>query len=246
MYHIRRFIGQLQDIRMAFWLRFTTLLVQVVIATTGSGQEPEVVYELLEGSLLGHRKRCNSADFEDIKVELRGTFKALLSRSGERLRSLDALISDIDVRSITGPDYHITGTAGFTIILSRDSPSGLPGLWGEGLSLDINGIHHVSLTSELGWTEIFPPVTIEGIQSAIPVPEDCFGGRFVAAPIAEDAVKFFRRGDPNADGNTDISDAVLILQVLFFGEKKPGCMDAADANDDGRVDLADALFLLEF
>ena len=53
----------------------------------------------------------------------------------------------------------------------------------------------------------------------------------------------FRRGDVNADGAADLSDAVATLEFLFTGGELT-CHDAADANDDGVVDLSDAVSLL--
>lgn len=54
------------------------------------------------------------------------------------------------------------------------------------------------------------------------------------------------RGDANADGQVDISDAVRILLFLFAGLALEGdCAESvADANADGAVDSSDAIFLL--
>lgn len=52
------------------------------------------------------------------------------------------------------------------------------------------------------------------------------------------------RGDPNADGQVDISDAVATLGVLFLGQDGIYCEDAADSNDDGVVDISDAVTTL--
>lgn len=56
----------------------------------------------------------------------------------------------------------------------------------------------------------------------------------------------FRRGDANADGGLDLSDAVRILDHLFLGAPAPLCLDAADANDDGVVDMSDPVAVLTF
>jgi len=59
----------------------------------------------------------------------------------------------------------------------------------------------------------------------------------------------FTRGDVNEDGQSDISDQIMVLNFLFLGGAQPSCMDSADANDDGTVNIADpsmalaALFL---
>ncbi len=54
----------------------------------------------------------------------------------------------------------------------------------------------------------------------------------------------FRRGDANADGAINLTDALYVLNHLFRGAEEPGCMDAADSNDDGTVNLSDPIYLL--
>lgn len=54
----------------------------------------------------------------------------------------------------------------------------------------------------------------------------------------------FARGDSNASGKIDLSDAVSVLGFLFLGDDAPPCFRAADMNDSGVVDLADAVYLL--
>jgi hypothetical protein len=68
----------------------------------------------------------------------------------------------------------------------------------------------------------------------------------VFGPRVGPALPRFRRGDSNADGATDISDAVAILSYLFLGVKKVPCEQAGDANDDGSLDISDAVYVLGF
>jgi len=56
----------------------------------------------------------------------------------------------------------------------------------------------------------------------------------------------FVRGDINADGRMDISDAVRTLGYLFAGDPAPDCLAAADANDSGRVDISDPVSILDY
>lgn len=56
----------------------------------------------------------------------------------------------------------------------------------------------------------------------------------------------FRRGDVNADGTVDLSDAIFALSYLFLGGDAPDCLETADANDGGGIDLSDAVYLLNF
>jgi hypothetical protein len=57
-------------------------------------------------------------------------------------------------------------------------------------------------------------------------------------------LSLFVRGDANSDGTVNLSDAVTVLNYLFLGSSRPGCVDAADANDDGRLDIADPVRIL--
>ena len=56
----------------------------------------------------------------------------------------------------------------------------------------------------------------------------------------------FQRGDANADGMEDVSDAVFILLYLFAGQVEPSCLKSADGNDNGSVEIGDALYILNF
>ena len=57
---------------------------------------------------------------------------------------------------------------------------------------------------------------------------------------------FFRRGDSNADGSLDISDARYTLSYLFLGGPQPTCKQSADTNSDEKVDLTDAIYGLNY
>jgi hypothetical protein len=56
----------------------------------------------------------------------------------------------------------------------------------------------------------------------------------------------FHRGDPNADGKTDLSDAIALLEFLFLGGVTPGCKESADVQNDGLVDVTDAVSILNY
>ena len=55
----------------------------------------------------------------------------------------------------------------------------------------------------------------------------------------------FHRGDPNSDGDTDVSDAIATFGYLF-GDKALTCLDSADSNGDGATELSDGIFLINF
>jgi hypothetical protein len=56
----------------------------------------------------------------------------------------------------------------------------------------------------------------------------------------------FRRGDADASGSIDLTDAITILSFLFLGGQVPQCVDAGDFDDNGDVDISDAIANLNF
>jgi uncharacterized repeat protein (TIGR03806 family) len=54
----------------------------------------------------------------------------------------------------------------------------------------------------------------------------------------------FTRGDVDANGAFEVTDAIVVLQYLFLGEQEIGCLDAADTNDTGTVEITDPIVLL--
>jgi predicted outer membrane repeat protein len=62
------------------------------------------------------------------------------------------------------------------------------------------------------------------------------------APVSVD----FTRGDADQNAETNLTDAVYILQFLFLGGPQLECADAGDTDDDGRLVLTDAVFLLNW
>ena len=47
----------------------------------------------------------------------------------------------------------------------------------------------------------------------------------------------FVRGDANADGAINMTDAISILSFLFLGGDEPACLDAADTDNNEVVQL---------
>jgi len=62
--------------------------------------------------------------------------------------------------------------------------------------------------------------------------------------LPENRDRPFSRGDSNADGQVDLTDAIFTLGYLFTGDAGPSCLDSADANDNGIIDIADAIALV--
>jgi hypothetical protein len=71
-------------------------------------------------------------------------------------------------------------------------------------------------------------------------------GEFLEFRIKDIPEPSFVRGDANADENTDLSDAVFVLNHLFVGGAPPTCEDAADIDDNETLEITDAVYLLSF
>ena len=65
-------------------------------------------------------------------------------------------------------------------------------------------------------------------------------------PHSGAAAVSFVRGDVDAGGSVDLSDAVGIFNHLFLGAEEPPCLAAADADDSGSVDITDGIYLLNY
>ncbi len=74
---------------------------------------------------------------------------------------------------------------------------------------------------------------------------DPFGSITLVFTVRNEPREPFKRGDANADGNVEITDAIATLSYLFRGEEEIRCGDAADANDDGELDISDPILTLE-
>jgi hypothetical protein len=56
----------------------------------------------------------------------------------------------------------------------------------------------------------------------------------------------FQRGDSDATGALNITDAVFTLSYLFLSGPATSCLDAADADDNGSIQITDAIFTLSY
>jgi hypothetical protein len=63
-------------------------------------------------------------------------------------------------------------------------------------------------------------------------------------PPSPSAEPLFRRGDSDASGALNITDAIFTLSHLFLSGPAPGCRDAADSDDDGTLQITDAVYAL--
>jgi formylglycine-generating enzyme required for sulfatase activity len=54
----------------------------------------------------------------------------------------------------------------------------------------------------------------------------------------------FQRGDADAGGTLNLTDAVFTLSFLFCAGPAPRCLDAADADDNGAIQITDAIYTL--
>jgi hypothetical protein len=53
-------------------------------------------------------------------------------------------------------------------------------------------------------------------------------------------------GDANDDGQTNVGDAVYIINFVFKGGPAPPCPNEADTNADCQINVGDGVYLLNF
>jgi hypothetical protein len=70
-------------------------------------------------------------------------------------------------------------------------------------------------------------------------------GKISAFLLLPDLEGSFIRGDCNADGALDLSDAIQSLFYQFMGVSI-NCLDAADVDDDGEAEIADVISLMTY
>ncbi len=68
----------------------------------------------------------------------------------------------------------------------------------------------------------------------------------VTVTVLPEPQPIFVRGDGNADGEVDLSDASFIFNFLFLGGPAPVCPDAADSNDEGALSITSGIYVLNF
>ena len=56
----------------------------------------------------------------------------------------------------------------------------------------------------------------------------------------------FNRGDADASGTVNITDAIFLLNFLFLGGQGPACADSGDVDDSGTINITDGINLLNF
>jgi hypothetical protein len=60
------------------------------------------------------------------------------------------------------------------------------------------------------------------------------------------ALKFYRRGDANSDGLTNVGDVVFLINYIFKGGPAPAFSQLGDASCDAMVNVGDAVYLVNF
>jgi hypothetical protein len=79
-------------------------------------------------------------------------------------------------------------------------------------------------------------------------PENNTATAEIEITVRPEAGARFVRGDADANGVVELTDAIVVLSFLFLGGPAPSCMDAADADDDGgnQPVITDAILILSW
>jgi hypothetical protein len=198
------------------------------VATTGTLEDLELGYALLGLNAAGERVEAylpeaivpDGAPPPELFIlewsASTDSFQIILLANGP-----DEPHQPIATVQVAGDDYGQTNTSVNTTTVGTQPVGGVA------VNLDEVGV---------------PGLRVRGVR--LPA-EDGFGGITGLDPAVVAAVQpRFLRGDANADGTTDISDAIAVLIYLFTSQFTPRCLDAADGNDDGQLDLADPVAVL--
>ena len=94
-----------------------------------------------------------------------------------------------------------------------------------------------------GWLVSCGPPSGSGVTGVV---TGCPAGAPKALARGKNGVSFVR-GDTNAGGKLDLSDAVRIFGYLFLGNPETlDCHDAADADDTGALELVDGISVFNY
>jgi hypothetical protein len=145
---------------------------------------------------------------------------------GARLTNFRVMVLDGAAGEVWGEDF-------FTDSVSYPDPA----LGGFEIPLPAGTEGRIVHVQILGPNQVDAPVGTIAILSLAEV--EVFRGGSTQEPE-------FHRGDPNGDGSMNITDGIFVLNFLFLGGSKPGCMESADANDDGAVNITDGIYMLNY
>jgi len=131
----------------------------------------------------------------------------------------------------------------FQVYLSGDDGAN----WTPALTVGPNSLTGWDIFSIRVNDYIVPTSQVRVLFSA----SDLGDGSVVEAGIDAFAVTSFQctswlYGDPNADGEINLSDAVYIVNYVFKGGPPPDPQASGDADCDGAVNLGDAIFLINY
>jgi opacity protein-like surface antigen len=129
-----------------------------------------------------------------------------------------------------------TGNAQTVLILTADIVS--TSTVQETTTIELKDGLNVGSEPAGGW------VNILSYKGDAPTHPTLAAGTITLNPVVTGSL--FQRGDANADGKVDLSDAVSVLGWLFLGGADPKCEESCNADSSDKVDLTDAVFILSF
>lgn len=109
---------------------------------------------------------------------------------------------------------------------------------GENLEMLI--IHYTVIASDSDFEFSFDPIGTPPVSTVLVSAGQSVTPTTIELTLDPSSVDF-ARGDCNGDGQNDLSDSIFLEQYLFLGGSAPSCAAACDANDDGRLDIADSI-----
>ena len=86
------------------------------------------------------------------------------------------------------------------------------------------------------------PVALEVVADGVPFRPEVIPLEIRVRGIAESRPFFPLDVDGNREAN--VTDAIFLLDYLFFGGREPPCLEAADTTDNETIDISDAITIL--
>ena len=176
-------------------------------------------------------------------ANLDGTAGADVSQGG--LRSVG-----FEKTEVVDPDRNDGDTGAVSaVVLSFTMPITLDGTGTAGvLNIDVSTSAPVTDDTcqvvTVGWQDGLvgagqPVANVATVSGATADFCTCQSAEVTFCPIP---VPVFIRCDPNNDGQSDIADAIFLVNSLFRGGPAAGCQASADCNGDSLYDVSDALY----
>ena len=180
---------------------------------------------------LGDGSRVHLYERHEPPLSITDTAPARLNRAELSIRGSDHVVTDYWNLVYTAARHNVT--VEYWVVLD-------PPIRVEGIDTAIRAIEIIAPEPSLG-----VDAAVNYLDERFEVAETTVVANFVRREITEPPPATFQRGDVDADGQVQLTDAIRLLDHLFLQGAAPTCRSAGDSNDDGSLNLTDAVLILD-